>query len=98
MKRPDLFKPGQPADVVSTDEGYDRWASIYDDDFNVLVQLEQPLVIEMLTDVAGLEVVVGVHGRPIENVRQVFAGPVDHIIHVQRVLPLAFAAGQCQSQ
>lgn len=56
MKSGDIFKPGQPADVVATAEGYDRWAEIYDDDFNALVELEQPLVTAMLSDVAGLDV------------------------------------------
>ena len=42
--------------MVATAEGYDRWAEIYDDDFNALVELEQPLVTAMLSDVGGLDV------------------------------------------
>lgn len=41
---------------LSTREGYDRWAELYDDDDNPLVKLEEPIVDEMLGDVRGLHV------------------------------------------
>jgi ubiquinone/menaquinone biosynthesis C-methylase UbiE len=41
---------------VDTREGYDRWASNYDDDGNPLLALEEPEVDKALGDVAGLEV------------------------------------------
>ena len=41
---------------VDTREGYDRWASTYDDEGNPLLALEQPEVDEALGDVAGLDV------------------------------------------
>jgi malonyl-CoA O-methyltransferase len=44
-------------DHVSTREGYDRWASIYDTDGNPLVALEEPLVERLLGDVKGLAVI-----------------------------------------
>jgi ubiquinone/menaquinone biosynthesis C-methylase UbiE len=37
-------------------DGYDRWASVYDHDFNPLVGLEEPVVHRALGDVAGLNV------------------------------------------
>jgi malonyl-CoA O-methyltransferase len=46
---------GEPL-IVSTREGYDRWAEIYDDEQNPLISLEQPVVDRLLGDVAGLPV------------------------------------------
>jgi ubiquinone/menaquinone biosynthesis C-methylase UbiE len=45
-----------PIDQLSTREGYDRWAEIYDGDDNPLVALEEPWVDKLLGDVADLEV------------------------------------------
>lgn len=42
--------------VVSTREGYDRWAEIYDDEANPLVILEGPEVARALGEVSGLEI------------------------------------------
>ncbi|HEX9187113.1 MAG TPA: class I SAM-dependent methyltransferase [Vicinamibacteria bacterium] len=41
---------------ASVREGYDRWAGIYDREQNPLVGLEEPVVREVLGDVAGLRV------------------------------------------
>jgi malonyl-CoA O-methyltransferase len=41
---------------VDTREGYDRWASSYDDEGNPLLALEEPEVDKALGDVAGLDV------------------------------------------
>ena len=49
---PDLPKPEKGA----VRRGYDRWASIYDQEANPLIGLEQPVVREALGDVAGLAV------------------------------------------
>lgn len=46
-----------PKTVVSTQTGYDRWSEIYDEEFNALVQLEEPAVRARLGDVAGLDVI-----------------------------------------
>ena len=43
--------------VLSTQEGYDRWAEIYDGEQNPLISLEEPEVDRLLGDVAGLDVV-----------------------------------------
>jgi ubiquinone/menaquinone biosynthesis C-methylase UbiE len=43
--------------ILSTREGYDRWAEIYDSDGNPLTALEEPEVDRLLGDVAGLDVV-----------------------------------------
>jgi malonyl-CoA O-methyltransferase len=40
-------------DHLSTREGYDRWAEVYDSDGNPLVALEEPEVDRLLGDVAG---------------------------------------------
>jgi peroxiredoxin len=42
--------------VLSTQEGYDRWAEIYDGDGNPLTALEEPEVDQLVGDVAGLDV------------------------------------------
>ena len=42
------------ARVVPTQEGYDRWAEIYDDEANPLVMIEGPEVARLLGDVRGL--------------------------------------------
>ena len=41
--------------VVPTQEGYDRWAEIYDDELNPLVIIEAPEVKRALGDVRGLD-------------------------------------------
>lgn len=43
-------------DLLSTRDGYDRWAEIYDDDGNPLIALEEPLVDRLLGDVRGMTV------------------------------------------
>ena len=43
-------------DFLSTREGYDRWAAIYDAEQNPLVVLEEPIVTALLGDVTGLAV------------------------------------------
>ena len=51
------FERQQPDDILPTREGYDRWADIYDDEDNALIALEEPRVMELLGDTAGLDVV-----------------------------------------
>jgi len=45
-----------PAEVVPTRDGYDQWATIYDDDANPLPVLEGPLVDDLLGKLGGLDV------------------------------------------
>lgn len=58
-----LHRPAYGGDVseqpviLSTQEGYDRWAEIYDAEQNPLISLEEPEVDRLLGDVAGLDVV-----------------------------------------
>jgi malonyl-CoA O-methyltransferase len=40
-------------EVLSTRDGYDRWAEIYDGEDNPLIALEEPLVARLLGDVRG---------------------------------------------
>src|SRR5690242_16204150 len=55
-------EPNQPngetksVEILSTKDGYDRWAAVYDDDGNPLVALEEPLVDQLLPDVNGLHI------------------------------------------
>jgi ubiquinone/menaquinone biosynthesis C-methylase UbiE len=46
-----------PIDILSTKDGYDRWAEIYDGEGNPLIALEEPWVDKLLGDVRGLAVV-----------------------------------------
>src|SRR5262245_24137599 len=43
-------------DHLSTREGYDRWAAIYDGEDNPLIALEEPMVAQLLGNCAGLDV------------------------------------------
>jgi ubiquinone/menaquinone biosynthesis C-methylase UbiE len=55
----DTTSPASPPgdiDWLPTDQGYDRWAEIYDDEFNPLVALESPHVVRMMGDVRGLSI------------------------------------------
>jgi ubiquinone/menaquinone biosynthesis C-methylase UbiE len=47
---------GVPGEIVSTREGYDRWAEIYDDVGNPLLALEEPELALMLGNVRGLRI------------------------------------------
>ncbi len=51
-----LFPRDTPADVVSTREGYDRWAALYDDQVNALCLLEEREIETLLGPVASLEI------------------------------------------
>jgi ubiquinone/menaquinone biosynthesis C-methylase UbiE len=46
----------EPIDILSTKDGYDRWAEIYDGEGNPLIALEEPLVDRLLGDVRGLTI------------------------------------------
>lgn len=50
------FKPGEESEIVTTREGYDRWAEIYDDEDNPLIALEEEHLSPLLGDVRGLDV------------------------------------------
>jgi hypothetical protein len=49
--------------IVSTREGYDRWAEQYDSDGNPLLELEEPRVDELLGDVHPAMMLRGVTAR-----------------------------------
>ena len=48
LKSPDAFGSGIEARPISTREGYDRWAPSYDEPGNQLLDIEQPVVREIL--------------------------------------------------
>lgn len=54
--RSSIFKPGTDAEFVSVQDGYDRWATLYDAEDNPLIALEEPRVDALLGDVTGREV------------------------------------------
>lgn len=43
-------------ETLPTREGYDRWATIYDDEDNALIALEEPHVAALLGDIRGLNI------------------------------------------
>src|SRR5271169_6494759 len=45
-----------PIDLLSTKDGYDLWAAIYDEDGNPLIAIEEPRVDQLLGEVRGLAV------------------------------------------
>jgi ubiquinone/menaquinone biosynthesis C-methylase UbiE len=51
-----VYQRRMTVDHLSTREGYDRWAEIYDTDGNPLIALEEPQVDLLLGDVTGLAV------------------------------------------
>jgi ubiquinone/menaquinone biosynthesis C-methylase UbiE len=48
LESPDAFGAGIEARPISTREGYDRWATSYDGQPNQLLEIEQPIVREIL--------------------------------------------------
>src|SRR5829696_6104215 len=48
LESPDALGAGIEARPISTREGYDSWASWYDDQPNQLLEIEQPIVREIL--------------------------------------------------
>lgn len=51
-----MVSTAMTVDHLSTREGYDRWAEVYDTDGNPLIALEEPEVDRLLGEVAGLAV------------------------------------------
>src|SRR2546427_13078282 len=64
----------QPIEHLSTREGYDRWAMIYDDEDNPLIMLEERHLPGLLGDVHGLDVVDLGCGTGRHSVRLIAAG------------------------
>ncbi len=48
--------PAQPTEHVTTRDGYDRWSQLYDDEFNPLIEIEQPLLRRRVGDPGGRRV------------------------------------------
>ena len=48
LESPDVFGTGVEARPISTREGYDSWAASYDEQPNQLLEIEQPIVREIL--------------------------------------------------
>lgn len=47
---------GNRHEVLSTREGYDRWAGLYDQEDNPLIAIEEPVVAGLLGDIPGLHI------------------------------------------
>src|ERR1700693_1215231 len=56
MTQESTNSPAVPIDLLSTKDGYDLWAAIYDEDGNPLIAIEEPQVDRLLGDVRGLAV------------------------------------------
>jgi malonyl-CoA O-methyltransferase len=72
--------PVDPIDLLSTKDGYDRWAAIYDVDDNPLVALEEPWVERLLGDVRGLAVIDVGCGTGRHALRLAAAGAIVHAL------------------
>src|SRR5882724_5615533 len=77
-----------PIDLLSTKDGYDLWAAIYDEDGNPLIAIEEPLVDRLLGDVRGLAVADIGCGTGRHTVRLAAAGAI--------VQALDFSAGMLE--
>ena len=62
------------SEIVPTSIGYDQWATIYDRDANPLPALEEPLVVQLLGDVRGLDILDLGCGTGRHSVRMAAAG------------------------
>src|SRR5580698_3669597 len=56
MTQESANSPAASIDLLSTKDGYDLWAAIYDEDGNPLIAIEEPLVDRLLGEVRGLAV------------------------------------------
>lgn len=56
MNEPAIPPHAPDHDLLSTREGYDRWSSLYDDEDNPLIAVEEPLVDRWLGAVHGLHI------------------------------------------
>ena len=66
--------PPEPMEIVPTQEGYDRWAEVYDRDDNPLIQLEERHFGTLMGEVAGLAVVDVGCGTGRQSLRLAAAG------------------------
>ncbi len=63
-----------PADIIPTRDGYDRWADIYDDEDNALIAIEEPLLDTLLGHIAGKDVIDVGCGTGRQTFRMLAAG------------------------
>src|ERR1017187_6398425 len=67
-------------DLLSTKDGYDLWAAIYDEDGNPLIAIEEPWVDQLLGDVHGLAVADIGCGTGRHAIRLASAGAAVHAL------------------
>ena len=67
-------------DLLSTKDGYDLWAAIYDEDGNPLIAIEEPWVDRLLGDVRGLTVADIGCGTGRHAIRLASAGAAIHAL------------------
>jgi SAM-dependent methyltransferase len=67
-------------DLLSTKDGYDLWAAIYDEDGNPLIAIEEPWVDQLLGDVRGLAVADIGCGTGRHAIRLASAGAAVHAL------------------
>src|ERR1035438_6223066 len=80
MSQENANSPTAPIDLLSTKDGYDLWAAIYDEDGNPLIAIEEPQVDRLLGDVHGLTVAVIGCGTGRHAIRLASAGAAVHAL------------------
>ncbi len=80
MSRESANPTTPPIDLLSTKDGYDLWAAIYDEDGNPLIAIEEPWMDRLLGDVRGLAVADIGCGTGRHAVRLASAGATVHAL------------------
>ncbi len=80
MTQESTNSPAVPIDLLSTKDGYDLWAAIYDEDGNPLIAIEEPQVDRLLGDVRGLAVADVGCGTGRHAIRFASAGAAVHAL------------------
>jgi len=80
MSQESANSAASPIDLLSTKDGYDLWAAIYDEDGNPLIAIEEPWVDRLLGDVRGLAVADIGCGTGRHAVRIATAGAAVHAL------------------
>lgn len=80
MAQDPVNSTASPIDLLSTKDGYDLWAAIYDEDGNPLIAIEEPWMDRLLGDVRGLAVADIGCGTARHAIRLASAGAAVHAL------------------
>src|SRR5215471_12013718 len=78
--------PGAELHIVSTQEGYERWAQIYDDEDNPLVLLEERRVWDLVGEAKGLAIADIGCGTGRHSLRLAAAGARVHAVDFSQAM------------